>query len=200
MNFSCSIYMFDYADVISHPQDMNEFYAMADLLMFNHQLFKDLYWKYRRPYDLGQKGEDYWKLVAGKDLSEATIQELIEHDCRSWLRINPATVNLLYALQAAGKRLALLSNLPIELVRTLREKHSFLNVFEKIFFSAEIHLVKPDIEIYQYALSELKARSSDVLFLDDKQENLEGAARLDINTFLFEKDSAEKLLQEFNGK
>ena len=194
MNFLCGTYIFDYADVISFPQDLNEFYAMADLLKLDHNLFKELYWKYRRPYDLGQRGEDYWKLVSGKDLSKDTIQKLIDHDCRSWLRVNPFTVKLLFDLHAAGKRLALLSNLPIELVNALRTEHSFLSVFEKIFFSAEIHLVKPDIEIYQYALRELKVNGRDVLFFDDKQENLEGAHKLSINTFLFEKDSAEKLL------
>lgn len=197
MNFNT--FIFDYADVISHSQDMNEFYANADLLGMDYGNFKDQYWRFRRNYDLGQKGQEYWKLVAGRDLSEETIRNLIEHDCKSWLRINEEMIEVLNHLRTAGKKLALLSNLPIELVRCLRQDYAFLNVFHHIFFSSEIHKVKPDEEIYQYVLSELQVNGKDVLFFDDKEENLEGASRLGINTYFFTPGSSGKLLQEIRG-
>lgn len=197
LNFNT--FIFDYADVISLSQDMNEFYANADLLGMDHGKFKDQYWRFRRDYDLGQKGEEYWKLVAGRDLSEETIRQLIEHDCKSWLRINQETIEILNHLRKAKKKLALLSNLPIELVRCLRQDYSFLDVFHRIFFSSEVHKVKPDEEIYQYVLSELRVEGKNVLFFDDKKENLEGASKLGMNTYFFTPESAGKLLQEIRG-
>ncbi len=53
---------------------------------------------------------------------------------------------------------------------------------DRVFFSHELHLRKPDIEIYERILALSETKPEEALFLDDKKENLIGAERAGINT------------------
>ena len=187
-------YLFDYADVISLPQEMTIFYQMARILQMSDSEFHAAYWKFRKPYDLGQAGKDYWPLVAGKVLPADMINELIDHDCRSWGRINPVTVKYLESLKDKHKRTGLLSNLPIDLVHYLRKNFDFFELMDDVFFSAEIQLVKPEVCCYQHVLSTIRCAGPDVIFYDDREENLRGAEKLGMNTFLVTQSSLYELL------
>lgn len=178
------LYLFDYADVISLPQDQLCFSEMAKLIGLGEKDFHREYWKFRRAYDLGQRAADYWPRVAGRKLDAKFIEKLVDWDCRGWGRINPRSISFLENLKAEGKRLAVLSNLPIELVHYLRKTYSFLSLFDRTFFSAEIHQVKPDRESYQYVLEKTELSAGEIIFFDDKEENLKAASDLGMATFL----------------
>ena len=51
-----------------------------------------------------------------------------------------------------------------------------LNWFEKTFASFELHLLKPEAAIYRHVIQETGLRPEDILFIDDRQENLDAAA------------------------
>ena len=54
--------------------------------------------------------------------------------------------------------------------------------FDKVYFSNEIGMRKPDTEIYSYVLDENKLDSSKTLFIDDMEENIIAAKSLGIKT------------------
>jgi glucose-1-phosphatase len=56
--------------------------------------------------------------------------------------------------------------------------------FNKVYFSHVMKMRKPETEIYQTVLDENNLNPREVLFLDDKPENLRGAEKLKIQTFL----------------
>jgi FMN phosphatase YigB (HAD superfamily) len=56
--------------------------------------------------------------------------------------------------------------------------------FHKVYFSHVMKMRKPETEIYQKLLDENDLVPEEVLFLDDKPENLKGAEKLKIQTFL----------------
>ncbi|MEQ8414061.1 MAG: HAD family phosphatase [Imperialibacter sp.] len=56
--------------------------------------------------------------------------------------------------------------------------------FNKVYFSHVMKMRKPETEIYQTVLGENNLNPREVLFLDDKEENLKGAEKLKIQTFL----------------
>tara|TARA_R110002012_G_scaffold85496_2_gene213261 strand:- start:4923 stop:5540 length:618 start_codon:yes stop_codon:yes gene_type:complete len=56
--------------------------------------------------------------------------------------------------------------------------------FHKVYFSHVMKMRKPETEIYQTVLEENNLNPREVLFLDDKPENLRGAEKLKIQTFL----------------
>lgn len=53
---------------------------------------------------------------------------------------------------------------------------------DQVFFSHELHMRKPDTEIYTKVLELASMHAAECLFLDDKKENLTGAASVGINT------------------
>jgi putative hydrolase of the HAD superfamily len=193
MKSSYNYFLFDYADVISYPQDMTQFNYMAKLLNMDEKKFHASYWKFRRDYDLGQIGEEYWPLVAERKLKHHEVGKLIATDCKSWGRINPVTIEYVNKLRYEGHKLGVLSNLPIDLVNFLRREYSFLTLFDDAFFSAEIHLVKPSPDIYQYVLQKIGMKSSEVIFFDDREENLLAARDIGINTQLVTQESINSL-------
>lgn len=54
--------------------------------------------------------------------------------------------------------------------------------FDKVYFSNEIGMRKPDTNIYSYVLEENKLDPSKTLFIDDMEENILGAKSLGIKT------------------
>ena len=54
--------------------------------------------------------------------------------------------------------------------------------FDKVYFSNEMGMRKPDPEIYSYVLEENKLDPSKTLFIDDMEENIVGAKSLGIKT------------------
>ena len=56
----------------------------------------------------------------------------------------------------------------------IEQEWDIADAFEDIVVSAEIHLVKPDPEIYELALDQLKVPAQEAVFIDDFIENIEG--------------------------
>ena len=102
------------------------------------------------------------------------MHELWAIDHRSWLSVDPGTLGVLHALAAGGTRLALLSNAGADSSGWLRHG-SVAPLFDRVFVSAELDLVKPDAAIYQHVIDELGIAASDFVFIDNKAENVEGA-------------------------
>lgn len=62
--------------------------------------------------------------------------------------------------------------------------HSHLSyIADKVYFSHEMNLRKPDMEIYQRVIDENNLNPQETLFLDDKLENLKGAAQCGLQTY-----------------
>ncbi|MBN2166405.1 MAG: HAD family phosphatase [Marinilabiliaceae bacterium] len=49
------------------------------------------------------------------------------------------------------------------------------NLFEKTYYSHIIKMSKPSVDIYQYVITDANIIASETLFIDDLQENIDGA-------------------------
>lgn len=70
--------------------------------------------------------------------------------------------------------------------KRLKEDHGILNLnelFEKVYYSHDIHLSKPDPRIFEYVLKDSDLVPEETLFVDDILIHLESAAKLGIQTF-----------------
>lgn len=77
----------------------------------------------------------------------------------------------------------------------LREKYLYSNfncLFEKSWFSFNISMIKPDIEIYNFVIKDAGLDPHRTLFIDDSYINIEGAGKACLKTFhLIESDITE---------
>ena len=101
--------------------------------------------------------------------------------------VRPETAALVREAQAAGVRLAILSNeLDLFYGRSLRERLPLLQAFEHISDATYTGLLKPDTQAYLGCLRALGLAPDDAVFVDDQARNVEGARRLGIPTVVFD--------------
>ena len=182
--------VFDYGNVLCLEQTLEDMKDMALVCGIAHERFSEIYWKLRPPYDRGDiDGPAYWTAVAGQQelsLSGDQIATLITLDCESITRPNQGTVQWAELLHHEGVRLSLLSNMPLELSRHVTKFFPSLSSFEYLIYSCDYGSIKPEPAIFRKCLDLLKTPAQDILYLDDRAENVEAAARLGINSVLFD--------------
>ena len=61
----------------------------------------------------------------------------------------------------------------------------FGQLFEKLYFSYLLKLAKPDPSIYHYVLQDMGIKAEETLLIDDNGPNIEAAAKLGLQTYLF---------------
>ncbi len=183
-------FIFDYGGVLVEHQTDAEQASLARLIGIPIELFRELYWADRLDYDRGLVGaSEYWQALVAKagfgTLSGQTLDELIEIDCASWMHFDEVMWDWIGQLRAAGKRVAMLSNMPLELGLALRAKTDRLDVFDHVTLSYEGHSVKPEPAIYEECLEGIGTAPDQTLFLDDRMENVQGAELLGIRAIQF---------------
>ena len=152
-------------------------------------------WSHRPDYDRGTvDAATYWGSVAAasgiETLSAEEVAELQAADDRYFLRLDPESRALLHDLARNEVRLVLLSNASVGFGEAVRRTDWF-EAFSFAVISGEEKVVKPEREIYEILLEVLAhenggvARPGDVVFFDDREDNVEAARALGIDAHLW---------------
>ena len=166
--------IFDYGEVISltpSPADRAVITGLAGVRADDGP-FWDAYSAHRDGLDQGAAGvAAYWRAIAddiGARWDTARIHELWAADFRSWLSINPATVEVIADLRAGETPLALLSNAGPDFASFFR--HGPLgDFFPACYVSGELGLLKPHPEIYRHVLADLGITPAEAVFVDNRR-------------------------------
>jgi putative hydrolase of the HAD superfamily len=170
--------LFDYGMVLSAPPDPTAWSRMRAITGLSEELMHDAYWTHRHAYDRGDlNAETYWtKSTANAGpLTPNQLAGLIDADTDLWGRPNPPMLEFVEGLQRAGIRTGILSNMPDAMEAGLRARHQWIRAFDHCTWSHAINLAKPEAAIYQHAIKGLDTPAANILFLDDKAENIEAA-------------------------
>jgi putative hydrolase of the HAD superfamily len=198
---SAPVLLVDYGGVISRQQPEAAVVAMAELIGLELPVFNERYWRHRPAHDRGVEAGAYWAIVAGRELDHgATIEELVRIDVASWSHLNQATLEVLREAHDRGVSMSVLSNAPREMAAVLRV-HPAMEIFDQLIFSSEIGVVKPDPAAFAVAVQRLGRPAADVLFIDDRPDNVTAAIEMGLHGLLF--TSAEQLsadLPRFNER
>lgn len=108
--------------------------------------------------------------------------EIMIDDFRHYEQLNPRMLALLKRLRPAYT-LATLCNGGSR--QAMNRKFRLDTLVDLMIFDDEEGISKPDERIYLLALDRLGLRPEEVLFIDDKRENVEAARRLGIASILF---------------
>jgi HAD superfamily hydrolase (TIGR01509 family) len=107
-------------------------------------------------------------------------------------RINPLMLDLVKSLNKKYTT-ACLTNTEIE-ISELNAKMKLYEPFQYRFLSIEMGMRKPDKDIFKAAVQKLNASNENIIFIDDKEENINTGASVGFKTILFENPSATKEL------
>jgi putative hydrolase of the HAD superfamily len=144
--------------------------------------FETLYWADRHAYDEGKlSGIAFWqKFVreAGLPENQAMVEELNLWDARMWTTQNPAMLAWQLALKQRGLRTAILSNMGDNVLENMKREFNWLDRFDVLVWSYQLHMAKPAPAIYLHTLAELGTAAGETLFIDDRAVNVEAARAL----------------------
>ncbi len=113
-------------------------------------------------------------------------------------------LDFLKELKASSKyKLILLSNTNELHINWIKQHVSFYNDFKNCFdafyLSHEIHLVKPNKNIFEFVLNENKLKKDECLFIDDNKDNINTAESMAIKTWQIN-PKTEDVVNLFNIK
>ena len=101
--------------------------------------------------------------------------------------VRPEAVAAVDAAQAAGCRLAVLSNeLDLFYGADLRARLALLRRFDVVIDASHTHILKPDPRAYQACLEALGMTGADCVFVDDQRRNVDGALRAGLRAVHFD--------------
>jgi putative hydrolase of the HAD superfamily len=191
------VVLFDYGEVISRSPGEADRAALLKVADAPAEPFWASYWSHRDALDRGDLDvTEYWRTIGGEigvTWSAGDIQRLWAADFRSWITVEPGTIELLQELHDGGTRIAVLSNAGLDFGSPLRFS-PMARYFERVFVSAELRLLKPEPEIYVSAATELGIDVDQLVFIDNKSVNTIAAAALGATVHHF---TSVKGLREF---
>lgn len=139
------------------------------------------------------------------ELSEEEIYDLIskrvnitplkvKEDFKELIHINNELVSYIKELKKEYK-VYLLSNAISSFLRRILKENNLYELFNEVYISSEIKLIKPYKEFYNYVIEKENLDPSLCIMIDDNKKNIEGAINCKLNGIVFtnNKDLKEKL-------
>lgn len=151
------------------------------------------------------------RIDAGEDFQETFYQAAEDHpkwrsEIRQWVdNWNdlaqpeiPHSVSLLHALRAKGVSVFALTNFGVGSFALSEQKYDFLRAFDKRYISGVMKVSKPDPEIYRRMERDCGVAPNQLLFADDRIDNINAAKARGWHTHLFTEPQgwAERLVSE----
>jgi putative hydrolase of the HAD superfamily len=181
--------VFDYGNVISLPQDPKVMDELAGIAGVERDRFESALWSLRGDYDRGIiSAKEYFNTVLSSlavFVDEKTIEEIIETDTNSWKNINTETEALMKEIKAAGYMVGILSNMPHDFLVWAKENIPVFSLPHFGLYSCDVNLIKPEEAIYRKLLSMLGVEADELVFFDDKAENIAGARAVGMEAILW---------------
>ncbi|MFK0156493.1 HAD family hydrolase [Streptomyces sp. NPDC090493] len=145
--------------------------------------FQQAFWNARDLYDAGQLSDlAYWARVLGAHPGPRLLRELLAADTNMWTQTDESVLAVLRRAHAMGLPMVLLSNAPAHL-STVLDTHAWRRMMTQALYSARLEVCKPDPAAYQHAVRATGVRDPRrVLFVDDRADNCQAAARSGLRT------------------
>ena len=171
--------LFDYGMVLSGPPDPTAWQRMLSITGLDEEILQREYWAHRHAYDRGDlNAKSFWHTAAsgaGIVLTPQQFAGLVAADTEYWSTLNPPMLAWVAQLQRAGIPTGILSNMPDAMEAGLRARHAWIESFDHHTWSHAVNLAKPEPEIYYHAAQGLQTPPENILFLDDRSENIAAA-------------------------
>lgn len=104
------------------------------------------------------------------------------------------TIETIKKLKNLGYKVYLLSNLK-EIDYEKFIKHFDVSIFDEMFLSFKLGMLKPNNDIYQYVINKLNTKPENIYFFDDNKENVDGAIRNGINAYQVAGETVKKVVE-----
>lgn len=119
------------------------------------------------------------KIAETTGKSVADINKMYESE-----KIDPRVTGMINELHKNYKT-ALVTNAHHEFIDTILEENNLAQIFDAVVVSSRLGIVKPNPQIFKYALEKLDVEPSEAIYIDDLDRHVASAAELGLKTILF---------------
>jgi HAD superfamily hydrolase (TIGR01509 family) len=106
-----------------------------------------------------------------------------------WFAAEPAVVELIQALRADGIGCHLATNQQAYRRAIMQDERGYGEWFDQTFYSCDLRLAKPDPAYFRAILGSIGVPTSSVLFIDDNESNVAGAASVGLHAEVYDLSS-----------
>ncbi|WP_419806808.1 HAD family hydrolase [Terriglobus sp.] len=181
--------LFDFGMVLSRPPVPAVWTEMQRVSGLDERTLQRLYWAHRDDYDRGTlDGTPYWNRVAADADREFTPEQrdqLLALDVELWTDMNLPMLAWVKLLHRAGVRTGILSNIGDAMAEGIRRKFDWIGDFHHAVWSHALRLRKPEQAIYAAAAEGLGVPPGQILFVDDKEENIRAAEQFGMQGIVY---------------
>lgn len=128
--------------------------------------------------------EEAKNAIISRSIDNGDLIKLSFEDWYDILTPIEATVEVLKLLKNSNYRVYFLSNFHLLAFDYILEKYDFFKLFDGGIVSYKEKLIKPEEAIYRRLIEKYDLNPEESIFIDDVEENVEGAKNLGINTIL----------------
>ena len=143
-------------------------------------------------FDMGEfSEEDVLQYFLNYKEVNSTREEL-RKEIDSFMKLDDSMVDILKKLKQNGFKVMLLSNGHSDFYkRKIYPTYpGFQDLFDQIIISSDVKMIKPNSEMYLYALEKINSKPEESVFVDDSNTNVKGAEAVGIKGFLFTDSSS----------
>lgn len=187
--------VFDWGNVIGFSDRSVVVNFLCDSFHLSESEFESINLKKKQAMKSGKSDTDFWLEFAqmnGIDLPKCW-EEKYTAILRESVGADPNMYDLVEQLKDGGIQVGMLSNIDDRYVKLIRG-FGFYEPFEPCLLSCEIGVEKPDLKAYELLIKTVNLPASEIVFIDDKKENVEAAKKMGIDALQFE--STEQVRQE----
>jgi putative hydrolase of the HAD superfamily len=177
--------IFDWGGVLIDDPAPGLMQYCADKLSVSKEDYIKAHNRFAKDFQKGLISEDtFWAKVC-RALGKPTlgITSLWSSAFRSVYSPRTDVFSVVSSLHNNGYRIALLSNTEVPTMRFFHELQ--YNMFDVLVFSCAEGTMKPERKIYEITIERLGLTPEQTIFIDDKQEFINAAKQIKINTILF---------------
>ena len=127
------------------------------------------------------------------------VDEPAETVFNDWLEIptlHEDLIDYIKSLRERGFKIAFLSDSAYGYSKKIIDKYNFEPLFDSIFVSSEIGLLKSNPETFKYVLDSFKIEPENAIMVDDKQHNLDTAQKAGVKGILYKDTQSFKEILE----
>ncbi len=193
--------IFDFGGVLGLPQKDEARQGMMAAVGIDEKSFFQSYFDVRSEYDRGTLSRrEYWTEVLARveiEISEEIFETLILVDEESWVSENGQMIDFIRGNRGLMEKLGILSNMPVDFLPSIQKNFDWIEWFDYALWSCDVHLVKPERDIYMRVAAELGLLPAECLFIDDSAVNVEGARAVGMEAIHYL--DFESFLKEFEA-
>lgn len=185
---SIKAFVFDCGGVILRDGDLGPYRKWEDRLGLAEGELHQRLWGGQAWADaeLGRITEkEFWHCAAPEvGLSDHDEIEMMASEIWTTWRVEAEVIELVDALRQSY-RVAMLSNATTALESKLTKVYGIADRFDPLLNSARLGMAKPDTRIFEHLCATLSLEPGEIVFIDDRAENIAAAASAGIHVIWF---------------